>query len=245
MSPEERDAALNAALVRAQMAARAVGKGARNEHHRYRYASAESIIDEARGALASCGLAMHQSHVVLVPGEVSSSSEDAPMPPLAQVTYVLAHEAGGSRTWHRQWPVIEGKGRPLDKAHGGALTTALAYALRDLLMLPRDDDAAAMDRRDDTAHEPGRVAEDRPRQTPRGDLPPELADEPYAEDRSKATGLALYYEMLEDATTTGGVEVVAADAKKGLDESEYREFRARAAAKFERLAQAEDQGRAA
>jgi hypothetical protein len=43
---------LFAALVVAQRAAKSVTKDSHNEHHHYSYASAESVIEVARAALA-------------------------------------------------------------------------------------------------------------------------------------------------------------------------------------------------
>jgi hypothetical protein len=51
-----------------------------------------------------------------------------------------------------KWPFAEEKGRPLDKALAGALTSSLGYWLRSLLLVPRDDEE--MDKRDDRAHDP-------------------------------------------------------------------------------------------
>ena len=54
------------------------------------------------------------------------------------------------------FPIIEDKGRPLDKALAGALTTSLAYYLRDLLLIPKQDENQ-VDKRDDTRHIPQAV----------------------------------------------------------------------------------------
>lgn len=65
------------------------------------------------------------------------------------------------------------KGRPLDKAFATALTTALKYWLRDLLLLPRvvaDDD---MDTRDDR-ESPGVVKKHSARPTGQGGYQPRL-----------------------------------------------------------------------
>ncbi len=64
------------------------------------------------------------------------------------------HASGDAYAFEREWPCIVQKGRPLDKAEGGALTTALAYTYRDVLGIPRDDQLAAMDRRNDVDDEP-------------------------------------------------------------------------------------------
>lgn len=135
------------ALVAAQKNARAVGLDAKNSHQGYRYASAESIVEEGRTALTLAGLCLLTTAV-----EVDAAA----VPPIVTATMILAHESGEILQIVRQWPAIEQKGRPLDKAIAGALTSGLGYAIRDLLLLPRDDDFAAMDRRDDSAHDPPR-----------------------------------------------------------------------------------------
>jgi len=153
-------AALAAALVNAQKAARAVEKDAKNTFHNYKYASAEALIEEGRTALSGAGLCLMQTAVRV-------STEPGPPPPPAKgeartvatepacvvcVTYILLREGGGFLTWDREVYAVQERGRPLDKAAAGALTSGLGYAIRDLLLLPRDDDQAAMDRRDDREH---------------------------------------------------------------------------------------------
>lgn len=149
---------LCAALVKAVAAAKAVGKEGYNDHHKYAYATAESMIDEGRAALASCGLTLLVTDVAMDDavstrwvdkrGEVHEQTYQT-----IACTYVLVHDSGETLTFGRTWPIVEQAGRPFDRAQGGAQTTALAYTIRDVLMLPRDDDRAAMDRRDDTAGE--------------------------------------------------------------------------------------------
>lgn len=141
---------LSAALAKAQGAAKAVGRDGENKHHGYRYASAESIIDEGRLAFSSVGLSLVPSTTEIVARELCGV-----LFVLVRATYILSHESGESMRWTREWPAIEQKGRPLDKAVAGAITSALAYTIRDALLLPRDDDMAAMDRRDDSGHVPG------------------------------------------------------------------------------------------
>jgi len=47
------------------------------------------------------------------------------------------------------WPVVPDRGRPPDKALASALTTSLAYLLRDLLLMPRVDPADDLAGRED------------------------------------------------------------------------------------------------
>lgn len=169
------------ALVAAQKAARAVGLDSKNDHHRYPYASAESVIDEGRLALNSAGLSLFGANY-----HVFNADGDR----YVRVTYVLAHESGNSLTFERWWAVIVQRGRELDKAIAGALTTGLSYALRDLLLLPRDNELAAMDRRpepsaareperrQESQREPERAPESdrRPKEPPLEDLPARESD---------------------------------------------------------------------
>lgn len=146
-------------LVKAQRAAKAVPKLGENKHANYRYATSESIIDEGRLAMNEGDLALLQTNVelqLLDRGEQEDRNdgdeqrEKSRLRAYVRVHYLLAHISGESFGFVREWPCIVQKGRPLDKAEGGALTTCLAYTMRDLLSLPRDNDLAAMDRRDDT-----------------------------------------------------------------------------------------------
>ncbi|WP_437666852.1 ERF family protein [Sorangium sp. So ce1182] len=156
---------LAAALVSARRDVRALPKDGTNDHHRYDYTRAETIIDEGRLVLSHAGLVFSQTAAALD----ARAGTDGKQVPIYRCTYVLCHESGESRSWVREWPIVESKGRPLDKSGGGALTTAYSYAIRDLLGLPRDDELAAMDRRDDRDHDPGRTAD-------RDDRAPERSD---------------------------------------------------------------------
>lgn len=134
-----------AALVKAQKTAKAVGKDARNSHHGYSYASSEAIIEEARAALAEAELAVFPvchdrdpnkpDHSWI--GEGDGAFIDAPR--RVKTIYLLIHESGETMRFESTAPVIPEKGRPEDKAEFGARTENLAYALRDLLLLPRVD----------------------------------------------------------------------------------------------------------
>lgn len=161
----EQMAALFAALALAGKAAHDVAKDARNEFHRYNYTSAEAIYREVRAALHAHGLA-------LVP-VASTLRGDAEKGYVVDLTFELTHAEGGSMTLSRSWPVIPDRGRPLDKAVAGALTTALSYLGRDLLLLPRVDEE--VDKREDRPHEKGPPKRERVpqrRQAPQDGPPP-------------------------------------------------------------------------
>lgn len=146
-----------AALCVARERVRAVEKAAKNEFHRYQYASAEAIIAEASEAMDGTGLA-----VFLV--GMDTTWEDAVKNSEGKVilrgkgifTFRVAHAGGGYFDVVRHGTLIAEKGRPEDKAEYGAETESLAYFLRDLLLIPRvmpgQGDVAG---RDDREREPG------------------------------------------------------------------------------------------
>lgn len=60
--------------------------------------------------------------------------------------YHLAHcPSGECVVFHQAWPVVPEKGRPTDKANAAADTASLGYFLRDLLLVPRVDEATDLD----------------------------------------------------------------------------------------------------
>jgi hypothetical protein len=134
-------ATLCKAMLAAQKQAQAVDKGSVNSFHRYKYASAEAIIAEARQALTSAGI------VVSAIGWSSDGNRVA-------VKYLVAHESGECIVSTCSTAVVPDKGRPLDKAESTALTYNLGYFLRGFLLLPRVDPSAEVDSRDDRRHAP-------------------------------------------------------------------------------------------
>ena len=139
-----------AALVSAQKQMKPVTKDSTNAFHRYQYASAEDVITAARVALNGAGLALVRSWRIesneigiWLHSHFQLVFEGSPMP----------IDLGDSSN---AFPIIEDKGRPLDKALAGALTTSLAYYLRDLLLIPKQDENQ-VDKRDDTRHIPQAV----------------------------------------------------------------------------------------
>lgn len=120
---------LAGALALAQQKCGAVKKDARNTHHGYSYASAEAVIAEAKRALADTGLA-------LVPSEQSLERIQGGGYELVR-KFLLIHVSGESLVLGCAWPVIEERGRPVDKATAISATASLSYMLRDLLLMPR------------------------------------------------------------------------------------------------------------
>lgn len=152
---------LAGALAAAILDAGAVAKAARNDFHRYSYASAESILVEARAALARHGLVatwhargldMSRAASIEVVGRKGK-----------QLLQVYAHLVGVVRLSYAhsdqvldtplEWPVCLEAGKHADKAVAAAQTSALSYALRDLLLLPRVAEGEDIQSRHDEVHE--------------------------------------------------------------------------------------------
>lgn len=150
-NPTDRGA-LFGALAKAREACAAAPKDGNNTHHKYRYASAEAVIGEARAALSGSGLA-------LVP--TMSELRDFGGDPVLGRRFLLSHESGASVEIEHAWPVCPAPGRPADKAVAIADTSGLAYLLRDLLLMQRVDETDDMDH-DGRENKPARAPEPRP-----------------------------------------------------------------------------------
>lgn len=137
------------ALVMAQARMKAVGKDASVSFGtKYAYVSAEAMIGACREALNASGLALVRSGVRFAEGNETRAD-------MIACEYQLIHASGEMLAFvDVPWFVIEMNGRPIDKALAGALTASLSYFLRDLLLVPKCDEAD-VDRRDDTKHEAG------------------------------------------------------------------------------------------
>jgi hypothetical protein len=133
---------LNAALLQAQKKMAGIGKDGTNEYSKYNYTTAEHMIEECRKVLLAEGLVARRVGWLVVDKVIVRSQ------------FKLTHpDSGESEQFESDFYAVEKKGTPIDKAQAGALTTCLNYWLRDLLLLPRKDEAE-MDRRDDSNHEP-------------------------------------------------------------------------------------------
>jgi len=140
---------LASALLAAQKALPSVGKDAKNSFHHYSYVSAEAMIGACRDALHGAGLTVRRA---------GWKYDGSPEGGIVNSTFVLTHgPTGESVSDEIAWICVPEKGRPIDKAMAGALTSSLGYYLRDLLLVPREDESE-MDRRDDTKYEPRKSA---------------------------------------------------------------------------------------
>lgn len=133
------------ALAQAIGACAAVPKEDYNSYHKYKYASADAIIEAGRKALADAGLA-------LLPIEASLNGTERSGDDRFELvrTFALLHSSGEVTPLRVVWPVCVEKGRPLDKATAIADTLSLSYLMRDLLLMnrvdPSDDVNARVDR---------------------------------------------------------------------------------------------------
>ena len=149
---------LPAALVHAQSLATAVEKSSTNNHQRYAYASAESIMQTATECLASAGLAWVCKSWCLAD---SRSSGDGHFADVVAV-FELVHESGETRDCGPySMPAIAGRGRPGDKAISTALTYLSGYGLRGLLNLPRVEPGHDVDQRNDADFKPSQKPQQR------------------------------------------------------------------------------------
>lgn len=134
-------AALYAALAKAQAACAGTEKKSSNAHHRYKYASAEDMIDAATQAMAPHGLAL-----ILI----SSEPDDPKQPRSLTVRYLMTHESGDSMALGPySLTVHPDKGRPMDKAITTCLTYLQAYCIRGILNVPRVEEGTERDSTDD------------------------------------------------------------------------------------------------
>lgn len=129
----EKITTLAAALLKAQAQMHGAKKDAKNPHFRSSYATLETVIETAKPALQSVGIAFTQAPGCLVDGAL-------------EVTTMLIHAESGE--WMRSTLHV-----PLQKKDpqgvGSAITYACRYSLMATLGLPPvdDDGESAMDRK--------------------------------------------------------------------------------------------------
>ncbi len=131
-------------LLAAQENLIGVRNDGKNAFAGYTYTTVEKMIAVARKALHSAGLSLRREGWS-IEGDISSESV------VVHSVFKLADpESGGAATFGVSWVAMTGKGRPIDKAIAGALSSTWTYFLRDLLLVERSDEAE-MDNRDDSA----------------------------------------------------------------------------------------------
>lgn len=145
-------------MLKARRAVQAVAKAAKNEHHGYKYASSEAMMSEGLRALNEGGLVfMRMSHATAqIERPRSIALEGGGIETVREVvtrlrcTFALVAEDGGTAWITTDNAIVPGKGKPEDKAEFGIQTEAYAYALRDILGIPRGDDSLTPSARNDT-----------------------------------------------------------------------------------------------
>lgn len=121
-------------IAQAQKNIREVEKKARNEFHKYNYASADAIIQEARKALQDTGVVVIQNN-----WHYKEQGGDVEKMYVLEVKFaVIDTETGYTEDFYVPVPFAPTPGRQgLDKAMFAALTESIAYFLRGLLLIPR------------------------------------------------------------------------------------------------------------
>ena len=132
----------NLAAALAAACAHATGAPKDSRHQQgYAYASAESVLGEARAALSAHGVSVVPvSSEIEWTGTIEATSRDgrSQSHDVGTLRRSIAVIHGIERIDAAlDWPVVCGPGRPRDKAVAGALTSSLSYFVRDLLLLPR------------------------------------------------------------------------------------------------------------
>lgn len=167
MVPRQMPAKIAAALVKAAREADAVekkgtvsipGKEGRAGYS-YTFAGADALMSEARGALEKAGLAIVLTRWWPVVERHEEQGEDGKPSVWFNRTlfaeFLLVHEEGESHPIGPfQMPVVEERGRGIDKCDAAALTYLTGYTMRGLLCLPRVEKGSQVDERDDSERVP-------------------------------------------------------------------------------------------
>lgn len=149
------------ALVKAQQAVKAVAKDSTNSFHKYKYASSDDMVSEARRALTTVGLSLARIGWTEQP-----VTEHAPA--RLHVLYMLTSAEGECMMLPPvSVPVLPEKGRPEDKAEAAALTYSHGYLVLGLLQMARVDEND-VDARDDSSRDVRPRPQAAPQKDPRG-----------------------------------------------------------------------------
>lgn len=144
MSEEKQPESIYSAWVRAQKLAINVGKGGWNDFHKYKYASSEDVIARCSHHLGECGLGF---------SAVNYRVENDAL----HAEYLLVHgDSGDTVPMSSSTPIVVEKSRPADKATATAKTYDLAYMLRGVLLLARQEEGTGVDNREDPKNPRGK-----------------------------------------------------------------------------------------
>jgi hypothetical protein len=136
---------LDQGLYQAQVSLTAVAKDKRNEFSKYNYVSVDGMVSACRDAL-------HDQGIMAARVKFEIDRETGVVTNHFQLTCAAT---GETRVYITPWLFFEEKGKPIDKALAGALSSSLNYFLRDLLLVVREEEGN-MDRRNDKDYEPKR-----------------------------------------------------------------------------------------
>jgi hypothetical protein len=138
---------ISEALFLAQTRARAIDRDARDEFHQFNYVSTEQMILTAQQILQEVGVRLD-----IAEQEVEVDSIGRPW--LKRVYHTMHVASDHYQAFSQVWPIVEGKGKPLDKATASAMTSSLGYFLRDLLLLARVEKGTELDGNDPETEKP-------------------------------------------------------------------------------------------
>ena len=151
---------LASALLAAQQALPSVGKDSqfKSQSYGYAYTSSETMIAACREVLHAAGLTLRRAG-----WRFEGTPEGGG---LVTSQMILTHAATGESVADEvAWVAVPRGQQPIDKAVAGALTASLGYYLRDLLLVPREDENE-MDKRDDSTYQPRKAPAPAPRPAP-------------------------------------------------------------------------------
>lgn len=151
---------LASALLAAQQALPSVGKDSqfKSQSYGYAYTSSETMIAACREVLHAAGLTLRRAG-----WKFDGTPEGGG---LVTSQFILTHAPTGESVADEvAWVAVPRGQQPIDKAVAGALTASLGYYLRDLLLVPREDENE-MDKRDDSTYQPRKATTPAPRPAP-------------------------------------------------------------------------------
>ena len=128
---------LTGALSRAQADADYIVKDKHNGFAKFDYASAEALMTMWTKISAKHNLVLYprSQKVIVIEGRLFLEQNWLlQYPDSDQFMDIISH-----------WPIVEAKGRPLDKAIASARTSSLSYMIRDILIAPRVNETDEMD----------------------------------------------------------------------------------------------------
>ena len=194
------------ALAKAQEMADRIVKDSTNDFSRYDYTSAESMMDMWTQIAGPLGLSLYPASLA-IDGDILRGC------------WVVEHAASGdARDIRADWPIVTGKGKPLDKALASARTSSLGYLIRDLLVAPRVHPTDDMDH-------PRWSKPEQDKPAPKKAAPKKAAPAPA--QKKAAPKSSQWSKPYQDALlacpgmpTPTEVEIICADVGKGAHPSE-------------------------